>query len=82
MATGVIALVVSDDALMSSASQRGQCCGGSRELHPDALFLEAIAVSTVPSQGFVGVVSEQLGLAAWAVAATALAGVAFGRRDA
>lgn len=49
---------------------------------PTALFLEAIAVSTVPNEGFVGVVSGQLGLAAWAVAAIALAGVVFGRRDA
>lgn len=49
---------------------------------PTALFMRAIAVSTVPTQGLAGVLAGQAGLAAWAGLSAVVSGYTFSRRDA
>lgn len=49
---------------------------------PTTLFIEAVAVSTVPSQGIAGVLAGQAGLATWACVAGVISGSVFHRRDA
>ncbi|MGL4256575.1 MAG: hypothetical protein ACRCSL_09580 [Microbacterium sp.] len=48
---------------------------------PTPLLLQALAVSTIPSQGADGVILGQLGLVAWGVSAAAAAGLTFARRE-
>lgn len=47
---------------------------------PTALLLKAIAVSTVPTHGWGGVLVGQFGLAMWATASAILSGIHFSRR--
>jgi hypothetical protein len=55
---------------------------GLLSANPTVLFLQATNASTIPTEGFVGILIGQLGLALWAASAATIGGYLFARRDA